>query len=103
MFKFLQQRREAKAAEAADAVIARCAAVLQRHAGAMWQFVTVPRDLAEREAMLQQASAAGLASHDTVLRLALLHRILAVLPVAADTSGAAKDALLAEATRLGCE
>lgn len=100
MFKFLQSRREAKAAEAANAVVAECDAVLQRNAGAMWQFVTVPRDIAEREAMLQRASAAGLSDNATVLQLAFLHRLLAVMPVASETSAAAKDALLDEATRL---
>lgn len=99
MFKFLQERREAKAAQAAAAVLAECAAVLARHSGAMWQFVIGHRDIAEREAMLQKASAAGLSDSATVQQMALLHRLLAVMPVAAQTSAAAKDGLLAEARR----
>lgn len=103
MFKFLKSRREAKAAEAASVVLAECETELERTSRAMWRFVTAPRDVATRDGLMRKASESGLAEHETVLRLAFLHRLLAVLPIASATSVQAKDALLGEATRLGLD
>ena len=77
-------------------VLAECQKEMERTAAAVARFVSVPRDMAQRVALLERAHAAGHSEHETVKRLDYLQRLLTTLNDGA-ASAPAKDALLDEA------
>lgn len=96
MFRFLQRLQ-------APAILADCEKESNRTARAGCQFVSVPRDMSARAALLQRAVAAGLADHETVKRLDFLQRLLVAVTGNPEPSAAIQDALVAEAKRYQLE
>jgi hypothetical protein len=89
MFNFLGKRRQA-------AILAECQVELERAARMSWQYAS-QRDVDTGSALLQRATAVGLKEDETVVRLALLHRLWTAL--SEEVGSEMKDRLLAEATR----
>jgi hypothetical protein len=99
MLRFFEKRRERQAEEQRAALIAECKAQFESASRKMPELLK-EADATNVAALVQKASNAGLAEHETVRRLQLLERLWRA---ALDDEAAASinpDALLAESARL---